>query len=167
MKLKLMVVLLIVLAAGFVFASIYGSRNNSAAPLPPDQDGRIAWMKQHQPPAFIAGLIGRFSPKLVLPGNQTTITFTGIPIAISLPSATNTRFRTAKIRITSGCVDSSCSNVQINYESVGGEGSDMKLAKQAWTPSNQPDEASLVILSQGGTLTLKCQLAPSCVAQLE
>jgi hypothetical protein len=164
MTTKLVLVLLILVAVGFVFASVYGSRNNSSFSLPSDRTARIAYMQQHQPPAFVSSLIGRFSPKLVL--DQKTIRFSALPLTLDAPQST-AQFRTAAFRVTAGCVSASCPNVLIGYASVNGEGSELDLDAQQWTPSNKPGEASLVILPHGGKITFSCSGSPVCVAELQ
>jgi hypothetical protein len=163
MAAKLFFVFLILVAVVFFFTMWAGAPNGSQSP----RGGNEANDIQNNPwTARIGNMLGSLSPKLDLP--QKEFHFGAIDLMVKVPEA-KTRFRNATLQVTSGCVaPANCSNVAIRYESKPGEGEDLKLNKQSWTPSkDKPNQASLVILQSGGTIHMQCLQVPACIAKLQ
>jgi hypothetical protein len=167
MAVKLFIVLLVLIGVAFFFTMSVGARRNNTSPLPDSDSDRTSYAQDHPPPAWIANLIGPLSPKLSLPEKE--FRFAGANYVEVKVDAAKPRFRNATFRVLSGCrTPSDCKNVEILYQSNDGEGADLKLNEQAWQPSkDKPPVASLVVLQKGGTLRFRCNIAPSCTAELK
>ena len=165
MAAKVFFVLLVLVGVVFYFTLFAGAQRNDSDALPPSDDARQKYAEDHPPPPWISGMIGSLSPKLKLPKGE--FRFGPAELVVDLP-ASDSRFRNATLRVIEGCrAPTDCSNIVIRYHSKGGEGRDLKLDEQSWRPyKDKPDQASLVVLQAGGTLTLQCIQMVSCTAEL-
>ena len=164
---KLFFLLLVLIAVAFFFTMAVGAGHNNSQDPPPasGSSAQQDYVMKNPPPPWIGNMIGFLSPKLSLP--QKEFRFGAVPIMVDVPAG-STRYRNATIRVTTGCTPVDCS-VNIAYQSKNDEGKDMNLDQQTWTPSSKdkPDQASLVIMESGGTLTFSCTSAPQCIAVLQ
>ena len=185
MAAKLFFVLLVVVAVAFFWTMWMGAGRNDSQKLPAsdnkqkEDNERTTYAQNNPPPAWIGNLIGPFSPKLSMPQREFHITAAGLVVEVPGVPAGKPQFRNASLQVTSLCLppvkepegDHYCPNVAISYESKDEEGKNLKLNSQGWKPTHDhPNQASLVILSKGGTIRMRCSPpigSLSCTATAE